>query len=114
MYGETTTDSMQRAINETNRRRKLQEEFNRQHGITPASIKKSIQDIVGSIFESDYVTVSIAAEDGQEYISRDDIPKQMKKLQKEMREAAKELEFERAAELRDEIKRLEKIEMKYR
>jgi len=114
MYGETTTDSMQRAINETNRRRKLQEEFNRQHGITPASIKKSIQDIVGSIFESDYVTVSIAAEDGQEYISRDDIPKQVKKLQKEMREAAKELEFERAAELRDEINRLEKIEMKYR
>ncbi len=114
MYAETTTDSMQRAINETNRRRKLQQEFNRQHGITPESIKKSIQDIVGSIFESDYVTVSIAAEDGQEYISRDDIPKQVKKLQKEMREAAKELEFERAAELRDEIKRLEKIEMKYR
>jgi excinuclease ABC subunit B len=114
MYAEATTDSMQRAINETKRRRKLQKEFNRQHGITPESIKKSIQDIVGSIFESDYVTVSIAAEEGQEYISRDDIPKQVRKLQKEMKEAAKELEFERAAELRDEIKRLEKIEMKYR
>jgi excinuclease ABC subunit B len=114
MYAETTTDSMQRAIDETNRRRKLQKEFNRQHGITPESIKKSIQDIVGSIFDSDYVTVSIATEEGQEYVSRDDIPKQLKKLQKEMREAAKELEFERAAELRDEIKRLEKVEMRYR
>ena len=114
MYAETTTDSMQRAINETNRRRKLQKEFNHQHGITPESIKKSIQDIVGSIFDSDYVTVSIAAEEGQEYISRDEIPQQVKKLHKEMREAAKELEFERAAELRDEIGRLEKIEMKYR
>jgi len=114
MYAETTTDSMKRAIDETNRRRKLQKKFNRQHGITPESIKKSIQDIVGSIFESDYVTVSTAAEDGQEYVARGDIPKRVKKLQKEMREAAKELEFERAAELRDEIIKLETMEINYR
>jgi excinuclease ABC subunit B len=114
MYAETTTDSMKRAIDETNRRRKLQKKFNRQHGITPESIKKSIQDIVGSIFESDYLTVSTTAEDGQEYVARGDIPKRVKKLQKEMREAAKELEFERAAELRDEIIKLETMEINYR
>jgi excinuclease ABC subunit B len=114
MYAETTTDSMKRAIDETNRRRKLQKEYNHKHGITPESIKKSVQDIVGSIFESDYFTVSVAAEDGQEYLSKGDISKQVKKLQKEMKEAAKDLEFERAAELRDEIIKLEKLEITYR
>ena len=114
MYAETTTDSMKRAIDETNRRRKLQKEYNRKHGITPESIKKSVQDIVGSIFESDYFTVSVAAEDGQEYVSKGDISKQVKKLQKEMKKAAKDLEFERAAELRDEIIKLETMEITYR
>ncbi len=114
MYAETTTDSMKRAIDETNRRRKLQKEYNRKHGITPESIKKSVQDIVGSIFESDYFTVSAAAEDGQEYLSKGDIAKQVKKLQKEMKQAAKDLEFERAAELRDEIIKLETMEITYR
>ena len=114
MYAETTTDSMKRAIDETNRRRKLQKEYNHKHGITPESIKKSVQDIVGSIFESDYFTVSVAAEDGQEYVSKGDISKQVKKLQKEMKKAAKDLEFERAAELRDEIIKLETMEITYR
>ena len=114
MYAETTTDSMKRAIDETNRRRKLQKEYNHKHGITPESIKKSVQDIVGSIFESDYFTVSVTAEDGQEYVSNGDISKQVKKLQKEMKKAAKDLEFERAAELRDEIIKLETMELTYR
>ena len=76
---------MKRAIDETNRRRKLQKKFNHKHGITPETIKKSIQDVLGSIFEADYFTVSIAGEDGQEYVSIGDIPKQVKKLQKEMK-----------------------------
>jgi len=111
MYAENTTDSMKRAIGETNRRRQLQSKFNSEHGVTPESIKKSIQDIVGSIFEADYYTVAVAAEGGEKYVSREDIPKRIKKLHKEMREAAKDLEFERAAELRDEIKRLEMMEI---
>ena len=111
MYADTVTRSMKRAIDETNRRRRLQGKFNQEHGITPETIKKSIRDILGSIYEADYYTVSTAEEIGREYISIDEIPKRVKKLRREMREAAKELEFERAAELRDEIKKLEAMEL---
>jgi excinuclease ABC subunit B len=114
MYADTRTLSMKKAINETNRRRRLQGKFNREHGITPETIKKSIHNALGSIFEADYYTVSIAGEDGKEYVAPGDIPKRVTKLQKEMRAAAKELEFERAAELRDEIIRLEALELKAR
>ena len=111
MYADTLTHSMKRAIDETNRRRRLQSKFNQVHGITPESIKKSIHDILGSIYEADYYTVSTAEETGREYVSIDEIPKRVKKLRREMRAAAKELEFERAAELRDEIKKLEAMEL---
>jgi excinuclease ABC subunit B len=95
---------MKKAVDETNRRRKLQKEFNRKYGITPETIKKSIQDIMGSVYEADYYTVSAAEEVGWEYVARDKIPKRVKKLRKEMMAAAKEMEFERAAELRDRLK----------
>jgi len=111
MYADTVTRSMKRAIDETNRRRRLQGKFNQEHGITPESIKKSIRDILGSIYEADYYTVSTAEETGREYIAIDEIPKRVKKLRRDMRAAAKELEFERAAELRDEIKKLEAMEL---
>jgi excinuclease ABC subunit B len=114
MYADTRTLSMKKAINETNRRRRLQGKFNREHGITPETIKKSIHNALGSIFEADYYTVSIGGEDGKDYVAPADIPKRVKKLQREMRSAAKELEFERAAELRDEIIRLEALELKAR
>jgi excinuclease ABC subunit B len=114
MYGDTITQSMKRAIDETNRRRRMQEKFNQEHGITPETIKKSIQNILGSIYEADYYTVSTAEEPGGEYISKDEIPKRVEKLRKEMFAAAKEMEFERAAELRDQIKRLESLELNYR
>jgi excinuclease ABC subunit B len=114
MYADTITLSMKKAISETNRRRRLQEKFNSEHGITPETIKKSVQNVLGSIFEADYYTVSLAGEDGKDYVAPGDIPKRVKKLQKEMRAAAKELEFERAAELRDEIIRLEALELKAR
>jgi excinuclease ABC subunit B len=114
MYADNVTQSMKRTIDETNRRRRLQEKFNQQHGITPETIKKSIQDILGSIYEADYYTLSLAAEEEGGYIALDEIPRRIEKLQKEMRVAAEELEFERAAELRDEIKRLEAIELSYR
>jgi len=114
MYADTLTQSMKRAIDETNRRRIIQNNFNREHGITPESIKKSVQDILGSVYEADYYTVSLAAEEVEEYASVDDIIKTIKKLQKQMQAAARELEFERAAELRDEIKKLERVELEYR
>ncbi len=114
MYADTLTQSMKRAIDETNRRRIIQDNFNREHGITPESIKKSVQDVLSSVYEADYYTVSLAGEEVEEYTSVDDIIKKIKKLQKQMQEAARELEFERAAELRDEIKRLEKVELEYR
>jgi excinuclease ABC subunit B len=114
MYADNVTQSMKRTIDETNRRRRLQEKFNQQHGITPETIKKSIQDILGSIYEADYYTLSLAAEEEGGYIALDEIPRRIEKLQKEMRVAAEELEFERAAELRDEIKRLEAMELSYR
>jgi len=113
MYADTLTQSMKRAIDETNRRRIIQNNFNREHGITPESIKKSVQDILSSVYEADYYTVSLAAEEVEEYASVDDIIKTIKKLQKQMQAAARELEFERAAELRDEIKRLERVELEY-
>jgi excinuclease ABC subunit B len=114
MYADTMTQSMKRAIDETNRRRIIQDNYNREHGITPESIKKSVQDVLSSVYEADYYTVSLAGEEVEEYTSVDDIIKKIKKLQKQMQEAARELEFERAAELRDEIKRLEKVELQYR
>ena len=114
MYADNVTQSMKRTIDETNRRRRLQEKFNQQHGITPETIKKSIQDILGSIYEADYYTLSLAAEEEGGYIALDEIPRRIEKLQKEMRVAAEELEFERAAELRDDIKRLEAMELSYR
>ena len=114
MYADTATRSMKKAIDETNRRRVIQDTFNREHGITPESIKKSVQDILSSVYEADYYTVSLAAEEEAAYVKADDIPRRVKQLQKQMQAAARELEFERAAELRDEIKRLEVLELQYR
>jgi excinuclease ABC subunit B len=113
MYADTTTRSMKKAIDETNRRRKLQKQFNQDHGITPETIKKSIQDVWSSVYEADYVTVATAEESEGEYITAEKIPQKVKKLRKEMVAAAKEQEFERAAELRDEIKRLEDRALNY-
>ena len=113
MYADTTTRSMKKAIDETDRRRRLQDKFNKKHGITPATIKKSVHDILGSVYEADYYTVGVAEESVGVY-TIDEIPRKVKKLRKEMIAAAKELEFERAAELRDEIKKLEALELSMR
>jgi excinuclease ABC subunit B len=114
LYADTRTDSMKKAIAETNRRRKIQEAYNRKHGITPETVRKAIPDILESIYEADYVTVPVAAEKGEEYVSLFDIPKLITRLKKEMRAAASKLDFEKAAEIRDRIKALEEREMEYR
>jgi excinuclease ABC subunit B len=111
-YADQVTPSMQAAIDETNRRRRLQEEYNRAHGITPETIKSSIKDILASVYEQDYVTVPLAAEDKAPYLV-EDLPAQIARLTKEMKAAAKRLEFERAAMLRDRIRTLEESALKF-
>ncbi len=114
MYADRVTGSMQACLDETERRRKLQGEYNREHGITPQTVVKGLRSILESITEKDYYTVPIAAESSEEYGSLKEIPKLVKKLRKEMLAAAKELEFEKASELRDRIKRLEEQELTLR
>jgi excinuclease ABC subunit B len=108
-YADTITGSMKTAMDETKRRREIQEEYNRENGITPTSIKKEITNILGSIYESDYWTVPAVAEDKIEYGDESEL----KRLEEEMKKAAERLEFEKAAELRDRIRAIKdrQIEM---
>jgi excinuclease ABC subunit B len=106
------TGAMDQAILETNRRRKVQEEFNRIRHITPQSVKKAVKNVMASIYEADYFTVPAVADIKEEYVSIKEIPSMIQKLKKEMREAASRLEFERAAEIRDKIQRLEVMELR--
>jgi len=105
LYAEKVTDSMKRAIAETNRRRKLQIEFNQKHGITPKTIVKEIADIRDRIRESKLAEIKRL----KEFMPPEEIPDLIKSLEEEMRAAATELNFELAAEIRDRIKELKKI-----
>jgi excinuclease ABC subunit B len=107
-YADVMTDSMRRAIGETSRRRQRQLAYNQEHGITPESVKKGIRDVLASIYERDYYTVPSLDDRAAEYIPREEIPALVTRLDKEMRAAAKGLEFEKAAELRDRIADLER------
>jgi excinuclease ABC subunit B len=107
LYADQETESMKVAIAETNRRRTRQEEYNRENGITPESIRKSIGELLSSVYEHDYVEIAEPGEDAEaRYRSLDDLEAEIKALEKQMREAAKALEFEKAAELRDRLKKL--------
>ncbi len=111
MYADKVTDSMRACIDETVRRRKLQSEFNREHGITPQTVQKGLRSILESIEEHDYVTVPKVAEAAEDYVPPEKIPGLVKKLRKEMLAAAKDLAFEKAAELRDRIRKLQDMEL---
>ncbi len=104
MYADKITDSIKACLSETKRRREIQGRYNEEHYITPESIKKSIHDILASVYEADYVTVPVVSEDRKIYVPENELPVMIKKLKEEMKEAAKNLEFEKAAELRDQIK----------
>jgi len=111
MYADRVTRSMQLCIDETTRRRKIQEEYNTANGIIPETVRKGLRTILESIEEQDYYTVPLAAEEGEEYLSAREIPKLVKSLRKEMLAAAKELDFEKAAAIRDRVKKLEGMEL---
>ena len=114
LYADQMTGSMDQAILETNRRRRIQEDYNKVHHITPQTVKKSIRNILSSIYETDYFTVPLAADVKEAYVPARDIPVVIQRLKTEMKEAAQRLEFERAAELRDKIQRLEETELRLR
>lgn len=107
MYADTITDSMQRAISETERRRKIQQKYNEEHGITPTTIKKAVRDLIAisKAAEQD----SKADEKDLESMDEAELNKLMKELQKKMHKAAAELNFEEAAVLRDRMLEVKKM-----
>ncbi len=111
LYADEITDSMTRAMDESGRRRRIQLEYNEENNITPASIRKKIEDILGSAYEADYVTVPVIAEEEVLYSTGEDIGELIRDLTEKMKEAAAKLEFENAAVFRDKIKSLEKKEL---
>jgi excinuclease ABC subunit B len=114
LYADHITGSMKRAIDESDRRRQMQLEYNRIHNITPVSIQKAIEDILESPYEADYVTVSAMAEEEGLFLTPEGIGKMIRDLQKKMKDAARKMEFEEAALFRDEIKALEQRELDLR
>ena len=106
MYADAATGSMRAALDEMERRRGKQQEYNRRHGITPASIVKEIDDVLSSVYERDYVTVPLVRESRETFRTARDLAARVAELESEMRAAAANLEFERAAEVRDRIRDL--------
>jgi len=101
MYADNMTDSMRAAIEETNRRRTIQEAYNEAHGITPQTIKKAVRDLIS--ISKEVAAEEIQFEKDPESMNREELEKLIAKVQKQMRKAAADLNFEAAAELRDKM-----------
>jgi len=111
LYADKITGSMERAMGECDRRRQIQQEYNEINDITPTSIKKNIDNVLGTVYEADYVTVPTLAEKEAAYLTPERIQEMIKDLHQKMIDAAQDLEFEEAARFRDEIKMLEEKEL---
>jgi len=109
MYADTNTASMQSAIAETNRRRALQEAYNTEHGITPESVVRQIDDVMSSVYERDYMTP--AADQGETFRTQAQLDAEIARLESDMKAAAANLDFERAASVRDRLKTLRNREL---
>jgi excinuclease ABC subunit B len=111
MYAEIVTDSMRTAIHETERRRTIQEAYNAEHGITPQSIVKAIDEVMSSVYERDYFTPAATLDGTERFHNQAQLDAYVASLQNEMKAAAANLDFEKAAALRDKIKRLRNPEL---
>ncbi len=111
MYADTVTDSMRACISETERRRTLQEAYNAEHGITPQSIVKQIDDVMSSVYERDYMTPEDPRDGTEQFKTQAELDQYITQLQAQMKAAAANLDFEKAAALRDDIKRLRNPEL---
>jgi excinuclease ABC subunit B len=111
LYADVMTDSMKKAIGETNRRRTIQQEYNERNGIIPQSIVKPIDMMLVAIAEGDYVTVSIEPEADETEMNPQQREQFLAELEERMREAARKFEFEKAAQIRDRIKALRSREV---
>jgi excinuclease ABC subunit B len=111
LYADTITDSMRRALTETERRRAKQQRFNAEHGIVPTGVKKRIKDIIDGVYDIEGARAELQATQGRaryEAMNEKDLAREIKRLEKDMLSAAKNLEFERAAFLRDRMHELRK------
>jgi excinuclease ABC subunit B len=111
MYADRVTRSMQACLDETDRRRTAQLAYNQEHGITPQTVKKSMRSILEDIAEKDYVELPQVAEDMGDYHTPREVRAEIARVKAEMLAAASNLEFEKAAELRDRMLELEKLEL---
>lgn len=113
LYADKITPAMHKAISETERRRKIQEEYNKKHGIIPTSIIKSLEDPLMKMVEADYIDLEKIVEIEEHFENLEDLRREIERIEREMKEAAKKYEFERAALLRDKLFSLKQLALKW-